>query len=567
MADRNEASLAEEQANLVAEFLALRKESTEDPKQARKLSRLEGKLDALYWRRVEAILAARVDPEKEMLDFSDEDRLLMDMGLLDPALVEGASPDLSERLLAELHLSGLPNHFYLSEWLEERYRRYVLTLDVSRGTEGEAEESARGAMEARKKLLSRIAPLFQGLPGVPQEIANAMVQGQLDEQILRLNITLLRQPLRRLFLHRRRLLDLRTQVLSKARARAAGQETWLKMMDAVDVIYGRDWRERYAAYEKEEKTPTSWGKGEKRQTAHEARREAILNYLLGELRFVKTLLPLGALAGGVARSCTVLLQDGPRVTKRDTAACFALAQACDRGVGESPLLLIAPFRGRGIFEWDRDSLVVSLVPVAGAEDSVANAIGNFRMLVDSLQRDGELRKAYEARFPGTNFQQSFQADYRAWITQVGHGDDSKIDPERFAFFREKIGPDPNEPPLPPNLRHLGPQAQKAIRRRLEKQVATDPGDANLHRRLAVLCWGEKDVDAAIRHMAIALRLAPNEGEILWSLGLLLRAQGKTEQAQALFRSCAERAPGTIWGVYARHAMQTSTPSPSGESKW
>ncbi len=546
-------SLEEQQAGLVDEFLFLRQQADLDAKGKRNLAKLTRKLDELYWKRVEELLVSRVAPDKDELAFSDDERLLIDVGLLDSALVDGADDGLSQQLLEEINTPGPPNHFYLSEWLEDRYRRYRLDQEVSASAQDKQMDTPALSRhgEARVKILNRLAPMFSSLPGVSSQVANFMVSGGLDEQILKSSITLLDNHVRKLFVHRSRLTNLRLQVLAKARTRARDQST-LKLFDMVDNIYAADWRERYREHESgNDKTKIE----EASAATASLSRSKVVEYLVSELRFAKTLMPLGALAGGVTRSCAVLLETGPRVTKADTERCLALTRSADRDYALNPVVLIAPFRGRGIFEWDRDSLVVSLVPVDSAEDSIANAAGNYRMLMDSFQGDGALRAAYEAEFPDQNFQQAFQADYRAWVTRVGHGDAQALDDKRKAFFRKYVGPECEGVLAPANLKNLGPQTRKAIRHRLEKQVAVTGDDANLRQRLAVLCWQDGDLDAAFKQMALAARLAPKSGDILFSLGLLLRAQGLKEKAVDIFRACARRVPDTIWGVYATDAAE------------
>ncbi len=551
MPEEEATTLDEQQASLVEEYLALREQAAADAKAKRKLSRLAGKIDDIYWKRVEELLAMRVSTDSDELAFEDEERLLIDMGLLDLRLVANASDDLPQRLLDELRQPGAGNHLYLSEWLEDRYHRYRLAEDVNAAANehGEAgEDEATQSQVARRKAMKRLAPLFQGLPGVTREVAGLMVQGGLDEQILRTNVLLLDRNDRKLFHRRRQLWSLRTQVLEKARARAADQAT-LKVFDLLDEIYTIDWRERFENKQRSEK-----GEQENEISASAAMsRDKAVAYLVSELRFVKTLLPLGALAGGVTRTRAVLFEDGPRVTKTEVSKGLALAEACDREFDVKSVVLIAPFCGRGIFEWDRDSLVVSLVPVESAEDSVANAVGNCRMLIDSLQREGEMRRAYEEAFPDANYQQAFQADYRSWVTGVGRGDASALAAERRAFFRQHVGPDCSGVLAPANLRNLGPQTREAVRKRLEKQMLLAKPDSNLNRRLAVLYWLDEDYESAMKYMAMAAKLGPGDGVVLFSLGMLLRAQDNGDRARAIFDACAKRVPESIWGVYALDA--------------
>ncbi len=550
MPEAQDTSLDEQQAQLTAEYLELRQTAATDSKAKRKLSRLGGKIDGLYWKRVAELVNSRVVLDQDSLAFSDEERLLIDFGLLDPSLVENAPENLPEKLIEEIRIAGPVNHFYLSEWLEHRYRGYRLTESMTAAAAKEDKTKARSKWDLeRARIMSHLSPLFQGLPGVGQELAGQVAKGELDQQILLTSITLLRNSQRKLFLYRSRLRSLRGQVLEKARARAGNAAT-LKLFDALEDTYAYDWRDRFKTFEgKEAPAPAESAAAPDAPSGDKAS-----EFLSSELAFVKTLLPLGALAGGVGRTCAVLLKDSPRVTKADTAAGLARVQDCDWGYNSNPLVLIAPFRGRGIFEWDRDSLVVSLVPVESAEESVANAAGNLRMLTDSLQHDGELRRVYEERFPGVNFQQAFQADYRLWVTQVSRGKTAAMPEDRRSLFRELVGPDCSAVLAPANLRNLGPQALAKMRKRLEKQIAIANPDANLHHRLAVIHWNEKKLDQALEEMAKAARLAPQTGEILFSLGLLLRAQGKPERALAVFEACAARVPDTIWGVYSLDAV-------------
>ncbi len=546
-----ELTLVEQQTALVELYLAARAAASADPKGRRELSRLERKLDEFYWRRVEELVSDRVDPNHERLEFSREERLLIDFGLLDLSLVEGAGADLPQRLAAELDLPGGTNHYYLSEWLEDRYHRHQLTREVTR------QESDRSAddqfSQARLKVLERLRPCFQGLPGVPAEVASQLVSGAFDDKLLALSVSLLAQSTPKAYRHRRRLWLLRAQVFEKARARATDQ-TALKLFDVVDELYQRDWRERVKVFKEAKQAARAGGPVRPAMTAADREtREKLVGHLLTELRVIRNQLPVGALAGGVTRTCAALLKDEPRVTKADTNFGLNLAQCCDRGFTVNPVVLIAPFTGRGIFEWDHDSLVVSLQPVANALDSVANAAGNYRMLIDSFQSDGALRTAYEAEFSGANFQQTFQADYRAWVCGVGQGKREALDPKHLEFFRREVGPDCSAPLAPANLRKVGPATRQSLIKRLQKEIDGGTADANLHQRLSVLLWQEERPAEALAAMAQAARLAPQAGDILLNLGLILRAQGQAEKAAGIFRACAARVPGTIYAVYAAAA--------------
>jgi len=550
LAEPRENELEQQQAELTGEYLSLRAEAGEDAKAKRKLSQLQQKLDGLYWKKVESLLESRVSSDRDELNFSDEERLLIDVGLLDVALVENAAENLPQTLVEELNQPGPLNHFYLSEWLEDRYRRYRLTEDVTAADKESEQQQASKLQQARLAVLAKLKALFVGLPGITQELSALLTSGKLDEQILALDVALLsNRKLRRGFRQRKRLILMRGQILLKARARTRDAAA-LKMFDLLEEIFVRDWRERYAAR----------GKNKQKSSTTELKatvsRDKAVDYLLSELRFVKTLLPVGALAGGVARTCAVMFAEGPRVTMADTSRGFALAQACDREYTVDPVVLVAPFRGRGIFEWDRDSLVVSLHPVENPLDSVANAAGNYHMLIDSFQNEGKLRKSYEAAFPGENFQQSFQSDFRAWVTKVGRGETGGMDAARRDFFRENIGPNVDGVLAPATLRNLGPQARQMFRKRLEKQVSLSGDDGNLRHRLAVLHWQDENLDKALAEMAAAAKLLPGNGAVLFSLGRLLEEKGDRDKAAGMFQICAKKAADSIWKLYAEEKVRS-----------
>ncbi|MBN2712566.1 MAG: hypothetical protein JXR97_09075 [Planctomycetes bacterium] len=558
--EQEDLSLEQQQEALTREYLELREQSAADPKLARKLSRVAGKLDGLYWKIVEDLVTNRVAADVDELSFSDEERLIIDFGLIDIDLVEGADASLPQKLIGELNLPGHTNHFYLSEWLEDRYRRYRLTeivAAVSKRDEDAKKEKGKARL-ARIKVFERLSPMFDGLPGVSKDVLFSLRKGGLDEQLQRANIALLEKSDKKLFQYRRRLFLLRQQVLDKAMARVTDKAT-LKLFDMLNEIYAIDWRERYEKYkagiraEKLEKAVSD--ATEESDEASRLARDAAVDYLVSELRFMRTLLPIGGLAGGVTKTNAVMLSVSQRVTKDDTANGLALSETCDRDFNLKSVVVIAPFKGRGIFEWDRDSLVVPLVPAQSAEGAVVNAAGNYHMLIDSLQQGGALRKRYEESFPEDNYQQAFQADYRAWVAGIGHGKADAMDGARFAFFKENVGPDYASALAPAGLRNLGPQTREAVKKRLAKQISISQPDPNLFHRLGSLCWLDEEYDEAIKHMASATKLAPGNGMILFSLALLLMAKGDAPRAKGIFEACCARVPDSLWSIYSRDELK------------
>lgn len=545
-----------EKAALIADVLKSREQGD---RQA--LSRLEMLLDNLYWRCVEDLLARRISTESETLDFTPQERLLLDMGLLEESLVESAAPGLRERLRAEMSLPGLVNHFYLSEWLEDRYKRFRVNQALS-SAESEKNEAGDSQFDlSRQKVLDRLAPFLDGLQGVSKEAAQAIRSGKLDAQIINMGANLLGNRLRRDLQVRHRLWELRRQVLTRARARANDPRD-LKLFDVVDDIYRREWQTLY----KEAGSGPLMTPEERREKKLKERKEAedhaakqkVLDYLLGELRFARSLFPLGALAGGIMRPCAVLLTDGPRVTKADTGRIIQRAGFCDRNFAAAPVVLIAPFRGRGIYEWDRDSLVIGLNPVESPADSAAHSVANYTMMIDSLQKGGVLKTAYKSAFAKANYQKDFQADYRCWICRTGEGEIEAMPAPKRDFFRERVGLELNNSPAtslaPVEMRYLTPQARKVIRSQLRRQTATAKDSWGARWRLGLLAWMDGDMEEALKEVTNAAKLLPEDPQLLMGVGLLLAQSGRLDKARQILELCRMRGANSIWKLYAQETL-------------
>ncbi len=544
---------------LVEEYLAARDKSGEN-KQATQLNRIRTKLDSLYWKNVEWLLREKIDPIRETLDFSDDERLIIDMGLLDYRLIEADGPALRQRLLDEISTPGPTGHFYLSEWLEDRYHKFCLTERVNENaTSGIMPALGASERQAREKILSKLAPLFKRLPGITPQVAEFMISGQLADQLVDASIALLQSNDRHAFVHRNRLRKLRQQIIRKARTLVSDSATQ-KLFDVLEDLYAQQWKDTYKVAQSATADPSSSALMRSFDLRMKEKRE---EYLISEIHFVKTLFPLGALAGGIARTSVVMTDDTPRVTKTDTRHCLELARACDRELIEDPVVLIAPYKGRGFFEWDRDSLVVALHPVDTQADCVANAFANFRMLTDSLQKDGTLRAAYENSFCGKVFQKEFQSDYRLWLTQCGQGRIGGLDSQHISFFMKHVGPNLSEGLIVPQELHgLSVSALELVAKRMEKQVSTASDDPLLRYRLAAVFWVQDKKDDAIRHLAIAAKNAPANSPVMLSLALSLRMTGQEERAQNVFKACRTRAATTIWSLYAAVANKQRHPAAS-----
>lgn len=514
-----------------------------------------------YWPVVEEVLWAASMRRRGSLELTDEERLFVDLGIVDARMVD--DPAESARTLRQLSAEvrtqgGVSGCYYFSEWLAHRQQQAQLESELDHVAGADETLYAGQLNEARRRVLSRLSQYLSGLPGVPLEMAEMMRAGTLDKAVVASGIAALRTPSRRNFLRRHRLWALREQILSKARARVENRGV-LRLFEMLGEVYVREWRSRHDSFvrgdavdgEAEEETP---GRrlGDTQLLAAIAPEHDVV---LREARRVRMRVRLLEAIDGREESETILYGDGPRLTKPVLGEFLALAQAFDRSLTELPAVVMVPGRGRGLFAWESGCLHLALRPLVGADDSAATALAWMRVLQDRFHGGGALRRAYEEAFPGANYPADFCADYRAWLCRLTRGDAGALSPDRRNFFRERIGPDLSGPLLPPNLRNVGPQTMTAIVRRLERQLAGDDGDVNLHRRLAVIYWQQGEMEAAGQQFNAAMRLDPEDGETLFTAGLFLRARGELEAAADCFRSGSEQAGDTMWGVYCHDATE------------
>ena len=508
-----------------------------------------------YWRMVQNVFSGNLARRRQGIEFSDDERLLMDVGLVDVRMLGGDCSQALDELLAEINYKGLSVSYYFSEWLAHRQQQLQMESTLTGGEVAE-DDYASQLMETRRRVLSRLSDFFAGLPGVPLELSESMRSGELDNAVIAAGIAALREPRRKNFLRRRNLWNLREQILAKARARTNSQNA-LRLFEMLNEIYARDWRERYDAFVND--APDA-AKARDATSVTKANMESVsvgntnVDILMSEIRQMRMRMVLMSAVDGMDEPDIVLHAKTPRLTKRELGGFLHGVQAFDRQLAELPPIVIVPGAGRGFFAWETGCVMLALRPLVGIDDSIATAFAWQRMLEDRFNNGCKLRLTYEQKFPGAVFHTDFPADYRAWLTRLTKGEVGAMPAERRAFFRDHIGPDVSGPLLPPNLRNLGPQTMVAISRRLEKQLAAGDNDVNLHRRLAALYWQQGNMEAAGLQFNAAMQLAPDDGETMFAAGLFMRGQGDIEAANDCFRFGAERARDSLWGIYCQDAL-------------
>jgi hypothetical protein len=524
----------------IGRFLAERGPAEANIAAKPELGRIAAELNTIFWREAERVLLrAAAAPDRAV--FAPDERLLLDLGLLDLRVLPGAEKD-KPLLLREIYAPGRRSFLYFSEWMLLRLRQFVLYGGMG-APRDEAPGSTRVLRDLRSTLYLRLSPLFRNLPGFNQQAVQLFLSGKIDETLDALAVQVEREPDQRLSEQRRQLLEIRTRLIIRAREQARSPEE-LALFDQLreaDELAA----ERRAVLRAGAEAPRALSPQEREK------------FVQDELRFVKSALWLGIMGSGLARTWSVLLTAQPRTTKADLEASLALAKECDPALPETGSVVIAPYVGGGFYDWDRDSLIVPLVPTREPGQAILQALANYRMLLDKTQQGGKLRRGYEQAFRGgEDFNQSFVRDYKDWVLGVGRGFKGALEPARYAFFREQLGPGPDTLFGPREWAPLTPQETEEVVRQCRAKVQRAEAAFEDYYRLAIAAARGRDLPQADRHLESALALSPMDGRALMARGwLAARAPAGAETARLRYSECMALAAGTLWSVFAAEELQ------------
>jgi hypothetical protein len=519
----------------VRDFLAARGKTPD-------VARLADELNGLYWRAVERLLGRLARESPHRFSFSPEERLLLDVGLLDPRLVPGGDA-LRDVLLGEVASPGRSDASYFSEWAARRFHQALLYGEMS-PPDGAVPTSTVIIRDLRGRLYLKLTPLFANLPGFDVKAVDLLLSGRIDATLDAMQKKLAQVSDERLSDQRRALAEIRERLLARARERARGSED-LSLFDAL-----RDLDRQVAGNRASVRTELPLAAS---RTLSPEERE---RFLLEEVRFVKGVLWLGVSGSGLTRATSVLLSDGPRTRRAELDRILARIAECDPALPPPGSILIAPFAGGGFYEWDRDTVFLPLVPTRSPEQAAVTAFAHYRVLLDSLQDGGRLRGAYEGAFGSSDeFHAAFTRDYRAWVLDVGRGYRAALDARRFDFFAEHVGPQASTLFAPAAWGETGSRQGEEILKQARLRMSQGQATVEDCTRLAIAGARSHQFVGAIESLQTALRLAPSDGRTLLALGFLTSRTGDLDAARAFLGDCVARAPNTLWAVYAAGELQ------------
>lgn len=536
---------------LVDRFLAARGDNPAPVTSRPELKKIVDEFDRLYWSQAETLLDDLATRQGDRLVFTKYERMFLDLGLVSLRMIPNADA-IKTDLIRELYTRDRPTHFYFSEWLANRYRTFILTGKLERA-EAPAAAVAEDAdtvqyKEARRRIYTAVRPLFDNLPGFPPSQIDLLFSGRFDTMIADLSATLATKEDPRAADQRRHLVEMRGRMIARARERAAKDED-LKFFDAlakVDSIMALKAASAPAA-----PAPRTAGGGATAVVNPSDRAK----FLKDELKIVRQNIKLGVIGSGVTRTSSIMFTADNRTKKADLAPVLASVRECDPTLPPTPNIMIAPYIGTGFYEWDRDTVFAPLSPTRSVEESIVNALANYRMMLDVQQGAGRLKRAYEMRFDKADFRQGFLRDYKNWVLGVGKGFRGALSPESFDFFKQYIGPNSDDFFAPSELARLTPEERQSMIKQCRRKLNQAEGEFEDYCALAVMYWKEGQPNYALENIAAAVKIYPVDGRAMFTLGHLCFTLGMEDKAKDALNEVINIARNSIWHIYAADVLQ------------
>lgn len=521
-------------------------------------------LDRQYWRVVAAVVP---DPERlsgSQLHFGDDERLLVDAGLLNRAILAKAADALRAQVLSDLSRAGAPNHFYFSEFLSHRQKLWAAERSLGRnagedpapGVAADAELRRLGGLQAQT--FKALSPLFHDLPGVSANLAAQVSSGRVKALIDAQGLCGSPADPGAALAVRGSLEALLAGVLAAVKARAQ-EAAHLDLLDALSALavsmsarmdHIREQPSDQATLQSEDKAVSP-------DTLSGEDRGAFRDFLYSEIHLLKSRIDLRCLRAGSRRTHSVLTDDAERLTKPDVSRIMRTIGEYDRLPLQHLNLAILPFKGDGFFDWDRSCLVIPMSPGAGKEQAICMAVADYRVLIDASQDGGSLKRSYEAALAGRDFAEDFPGDYCSWISKLGSGWRGALSGPAYEFFKHRVGPAADGVIGPADLLHFTPAECQGFRAAVRQRL--DSGDARFEDcyHLAVVSWRLNDLETAQQAMTRAVELRSSDRRALFSLALIQRQANQRDAARETLERVVSTASNTLWQVYASDLLSAS----------
>lgn len=508
-------------------------------------ARVVQQLDAIYWKKVEEIIAAAVATDADRFILDKYQRLVADLGIIDARVIEETQlPRVA--LLKELYERVDYNIFYLSEWLSRRLQNFIVMGTLEENSAPSIKTTQQNATvtnmrEARIKIYRHIMPLLSNLPGVSQKQVEMITSGRLDDAIDTLYLQLEKGETKELAESLSQLKSLRSMILSKAKGRVSSPEEFTYFDRLRKLDEAMDEMRKYI-------------KSERTITRKEISLSDKINFLLSEARLVRSLMRLGIAGSGLSKNHSTMLSVARRITKSRIVDVMNRVKECDPSLPMDHTIMVAPMSGVGFYEWDRDTIFIPLCPSLGIEEAIVMGFASYRIMLDMTQNESRLKKAFESELSSTNFRADFTRLYTTWVLKVGSGYKAAMTEKQYEFFKRMIGP--SEPDLfgPKELAQQTPEERMKFIKDARNKLSRGEEDYMIHYGLGVVYWKERRPSDALREIAAAVKINPVDPRAMFTLGFLCTIAGFNEKAKKAFEEVLEIAPGTIWQIYAQEYL-------------
>lgn len=503
------------------------------------------KLDSIYWKKVEEIVSGALSGDADRFILDKYQRLIVDLGLIDARIIEESQlPRVA--LLKELYERVGYNILYLSEWLSRRMQNFIVMGTLEENSAPSIQSTQQGATvtnmrEARVKIYRLITPLLSNLPGVSQKQVELVTSGKLDDAIDTIYLQLEKGETKELAESLSQLKALKSMILSKAKGRASTPDDYTHFDHLRKLDEAMDEMRKYI-------------KSERAVMKREVTAADKVNFLLSEMRLVKSLMRLGIAGSGLSKNHSTMLSVSRRVTKSKIVDVMNRVKECDPSLPMEHTIMVAPMGGVGFYEWDRDTIFIPLCPSVSIEEAIVMGFASYRIMLDMTQNESRLKKAFESDLSSTNFRSDFTRLYTTWVLKVGSGYKAAMTEKQYEFFKKAIGP--SEPDLfgPKELAQQTPEERMKFIKEARNKLSRGEEDYMIRYGLGVIYWKERRPSDALREIAAAVKINPVDPRAMFTLGFLCTIAGFDEKAKKAFEEVLEIAPNTIWQIYAQEYL-------------
>ena len=297
-------------------------------------------------------------------------------------------------------------------------------------------------------------------------------------------------------------------------------------------------------------------------TVHQTTPADVRGALSNEVGNVRGLLRLSAKYAKAPESSLPLVPNANRVDPESLVAALRDIELIDPGLFANPGikrfgkpgLFLAPGVGDGVYDSDRNRLVVPQHTLKSPLESVANAIVLFRLEADAGYSERALFRSFQREIKeystlrsNLKLRMSMIRDYLAWVTQEARGN-QVLSREVREWFEEHIAPRKEDPIVPRELRGL---ASRQLKSKLD-DTERAPASAERTYRAAMLRWLlEPDSEQNLKQQVLplleeAMMKAPENLDFVYSAGALHKRARHFARAIECFNRYATEARQSWW---------------------